>query len=197
MTKKRNILIGAVVIAVLATPIGFASTKGNTDEQISADFKSAREARAERVSRSSESRVRVNFYKNAVSEIEAAKLAEQRRIAAEQKRRADARAAKSAAKKKAEGNRVANKTQPLKKAPAVSSIQARIRWCESHDNYKAQNNHSSASGAYQFLDSSWHSVTGLSGSAKDYSKATQDAAFVKLYRSAGTRPWNASRSCWS
>jgi hypothetical protein len=80
---------------------------------------------------------------------------------------------------------------------ALTPLQLRIRWCESRDDYRAQNPTSSASGAWQFLDSTWHSVTGLGGSARDYSRAQQDAAFLDLYASAGTRPWDASRGCWA
>jgi len=78
----------------------------------------------------------------------------------------------------------------------VGALQARIRWCESRDNYKAQNPTSSASGGYGFLDSTWRSITGLPGSAKDYPPALQDKAFRDLYAQLGTRPWSASRGCW-
>jgi len=37
------------------------------------------------------------------------------------------------------------------------------------------------SGAYQFMDSTFETVTGLPGIAADYSPATQDAAALKLY----------------
>lgn len=55
----------------------------------------------------------------------------------------------------------------------------------------------SASGKYQFIDSTWYSVTGLSGHASDYSEATQDAAFIKLWANgAGASHWQPSRYCW-
>lgn len=61
---------------------------------------------------------------------------------------------------------------------------------ESGGSATAQNPHSSASGLYGFLGSTWHAVTGLSGEARDYSPAVQHAAFVRLYASAGRAPWS-------
>jgi hypothetical protein len=78
----------------------------------------------------------------------------------------------------------------------VAGIQARIRWCESRNNYRAENPNSTASGAYQFLDGTWRSVTGLEPPASAYPPAVQDTAFVKLYAQLGTKPWIASQSCW-
>ena len=81
----------------------------------------------------------------------------------------------------------------------AQSTLAAIKFCESSNNYKAQNPTSTASGAYQFLDTTWQ---GLSA-AKGYSKAkyapasVQDAAALELYNQAGTSPWAASSSCWA
>ena len=82
------------------------------------------------------------------------------------------------------------------RAVPPTNIQARIRWCESRNNYKAENPRSTASGAYQFLDGTWRSVTGLRPPASAHSPAVQDAAFRKLFAASGTRPWNASKGCW-
>lgn len=60
---------------------------------------------------------------------------------------------------------------------------------ESGGDLTAQNPTSTASGLYGFLDTTWTSVTGLPGAAKDYSAAQQTAAFQKLYAEAGTSPW--------
>ena len=49
----------------------------------------------------------------------------------------------------------------------AQSTLAAIKFCESSNNYQAQNPSSTASGAYQFLDTTWQ---GLSA-AKGYSKA--------------------------
>ena len=67
-----------------------------------------------------------------------------------------------------------------------------IKMAESGGNYKAKNPRSSASGAYQFLDSTWRATTGLPGSARDYPKAVQDEAARKLYAAQGSAPWAAS-----
>lgn len=68
--------------------------------------------------------------------------------------------------------------------------------CESGGNPRAQNRSSSASGLFQFLDSTWRSL-GYKGRAKDAPPATQYQAADKLYRRAGLRPWKASKRCWS
>lgn len=90
----------------------------------------------------------------------------------------------------------------------LPTLLLRIRSCESGPNgyathgwafdfdYTATNPNSTASGAYQFLTGTWQSTTGLTGRAKDYPPAVQDAAALRLYREQGTRPWNASRACW-
>jgi len=86
---------------------------------------------------------------------------------------------------------------PGKGSTTGPNVMAAIRWCESRDNYTAQNRYTTASGAYQFLDTTWQHLTGLPGHARDYSPAIQDAAFLKMYALAGTAPWNASRGCWA
>ena len=84
---------------------------------------------------------------------------------------------------------------PANAAPSLDAI----KQCESGGNYQAVNASSGASGAYQFLDTTWQ---GLSA-AKGYSKAkyapasVQDAAALELYNQAGTSPWAASSSCWA
>lgn len=90
---------------------------------------------------------------------------------------------------------VAGALTPAASAADTSSIKAAIRYCESSGNYAAQNPTSTASGAYQFLDTTWHGL-GYSGRAKDAPAAQQDAAFDKLYASQGTSPWVSSQPCW-
>jgi len=75
-----------------------------------------------------------------------------------------------------------------------------IRFCESRDNYTAANPNSSARGGYQFLTGSWAAY----GHADRYgvtqghlaTPAQQDEAALITWQRDGTKPWNASRSCW-
>lgn len=88
--------------------------------------------------------------------------------------------------------------------PTQSALvwEAKIGWCESRDNYTDLNHGSGASGRYQFLRTTWNSnvkqffASKYLGRAMDYPPAVQDAVFVKVFETQGTRPWAASRSCW-
>lgn len=80
-------------------------------------------------------------------------------------------------------------------APAAGPLDA-IAKCESGGSYTAQNPRSSASGKYQFLDSTWQAMGGT-GKARNASPAEQDMRAQKLLAQQGTSPWNASSSCWS
>lgn len=83
----------------------------------------------------------------------------------------------------------------------VPPILLRIRFCESTNSYVAANPRSSARGAYQFLTGSWRAY----GHAARYgvpqahlaTPAQQDEAALLTWQADGTRPWNASRHCWS
>lgn len=83
----------------------------------------------------------------------------------------------------------------------VPPIMLAIRWCESGDSYVAANPRSSARGAYQFLTSSWaaygHADRYGVTSADKATPAQQDEAAVITWERSGTRPWAASRHCWS
>lgn len=76
-----------------------------------------------------------------------------------------------------------------------------IRGCESGGgnprrfNYKARNGSSSASGAFQYLDSTWG---GHMGYKRAYltPRRIQDKRALRDYRKNGTSPWEASRACW-
>lgn len=76
---------------------------------------------------------------------------------------------------------------------------AKIKACESGGNYQARNSSSGASGAYQFLDSTWRSLSASAGYATAASApaSVQDAAALELYNAQGTSPWAASSGCWS
>ena len=84
----------------------------------------------------------------------------------------------------------------VKSHAAPGGIAACIRKYESGGNYQAQNPSSSASGAYQFIDSTWRSLTGRSDRAKDAPPSVQDAAFYKLWANgAGARHWTVAPKC--
>lgn len=77
-----------------------------------------------------------------------------------------------------------------------ASATGSINWnaiiqCESGGNPTAQNPHSSASGLYQILDSTWGHYDGYAR-AKDAPASVQTAKAMTL----GISAWNASRSCW-
>ncbi|MEZ5341996.1 MAG: DUF4214 domain-containing protein [Acidimicrobiales bacterium] len=76
-----------------------------------------------------------------------------------------------------------------------------IRWCESRDSYTARNSRSTASGGYQFLNSSWaaygHAARYGVRRSMDATPAQQDEAALMTWERDGTRPWYASRHCWS
>lgn len=79
-------------------------------------------------------------------------------------------------------------------APAAPQVAGGGTWAciirrESGGNPTAVNRSSGASGLYQFMDSTWHSVTGLPGKASQYSAAVQTAAALKLQAQAGWAPW--------
>ncbi|HEX3782832.1 MAG TPA: transglycosylase family protein [Pseudonocardiaceae bacterium] len=75
---------------------------------------------------------------------------------------------------------------------------AAVIQCESGGNPTAQNAHSTASGLFQFLDSSWASYGGLQYAprAKEATAAQQYAVAETAYRESGLSPWAASESCW-
>lgn len=83
----------------------------------------------------------------------------------------------------------------------VSSTTMRgIIKCESGYNQLAKNKRSSAAGFAQFLDGTWKSAMkslgyGLSFTQYDGDKNLEALAYV--LHTQGTRPWNASKACWS
>jgi resuscitation-promoting factor RpfA len=86
---------------------------------------------------------------------------------------------------------------------ATGSARADIDWepiiaCESGGNPAAQNPSSTASGLFQFLDSSWAAYGGLryASRAKYATPAQQYAVANAAYAQSGVSPWAASRACW-
>lgn len=82
----------------------------------------------------------------------------------------------------------------------VPPVLLEIRRCESGGNYKAVNGSSGASGAYQFLRSSWaaygHNTRFGTSTGAAATPAQQDEAAVITFQRSGTRPWLASQHCW-
>jgi Transglycosylase-like domain len=107
-------------------------------------------------------------------------------------RRSFRRCMKSAAKH--------NANHPLP-ASSIPPILRRIRGCESGHgpssppNYRAQNRSSTASGAYQALDSTWGNHAGYR-KARLAPPRIQDKWAMKHFRENGSTPWVSSRHCW-
>jgi LysM repeat protein len=82
--------------------------------------------------------------------------------------------------------------------PAPSVNWGPIVSCESGGNPHAQNASSTASGLYQFLDSSWKAYGGtkFGARAKDASAAQQTQIANIAFQKSGLSPWTASRGCW-
>lgn len=78
----------------------------------------------------------------------------------------------------------------------LPAIMLRIKTCESGGNYEAQNKRSTASGAFQFLDSTWAGYGGYA-KARLAPPRIQDEFALLTYQRSGTRPWNASKGCWA
>jgi len=64
--------------------------------------------------------------------------------------------------------------------------------CESGGSPTAENSRSSASGAWQFLSSTWQSTTGTAPPASAYSMDTQTAAAASLWSSSGWGQWSCA-----
>jgi len=67
-----------------------------------------------------------------------------------------------------------------------------IRQRESGGDYTARNPSSTASGAWQMLDTTWHAMGGT-GSAANASPAEQDCRAAMLWAQSGSSPWAATR----
>lgn len=150
----------------------------------------------------------VRFYRNAkAAEAERVRLAaeEAARVAAEQ----------AAAVERARAERAARQVAAAPAAP-VETYQRRagncggwegliaayfpgevakacsVMMCESGGSPTIHNRSSSASGLWQFLDSTWRSTTGTPGPAANYSAETQTAAAAKLRNSSGWGQWSCA-----
>jgi LysM repeat protein len=86
---------------------------------------------------------------------------------------------------------------------AAGTAHADVDWapliqCESGGRPTATNPSSTASGLFQFLDSSWRAYGGgkYAARAKDATPAQQYEIANHAYAMSGLTPWAASRSCW-
>lgn len=84
--------------------------------------------------------------------------------------------------------------KPVYRGTGDPGLEAIAR-CESGGSYTAQNRTSTASGKYQFLNSTWGGYGGYSRAA-DAPPEVQDAKARDTYARSGTRPWAASQGCW-
>lgn len=100
----------------------------------------------------------------------------------------------------ASGDRAARASRASRsgeRSSGLSGIARRVAQCESNLNPRAENPRSSASGLFQFISSTWRSVTGLAPPASAYPVSTQVDAFYELWDDGrGAGHWAPSRSCW-
>lgn len=73
--------------------------------------------------------------------------------------------------------------------PGEQAKACSVMMCESQGNPAARNPRSTASGLWQFLDSTWRATTGRSDRAFQASPDEQTAAAAALWRSSGWQPW--------
>lgn len=88
-----------------------------------------------------------------------------------------------------------SRSRPLLSPAPLPALLLRIRRCESHDDYHAQNPRSTASGGWQILDSTWQRYKGYRR-AVDAPRSVQDEKALTLYAQRDTEPWRASQGCW-
>lgn len=214
---KRTFATLATILAVAGTT-SFVVVESNTERPVvAADSQSDRGEEGHRVSRNETRQPLVSDIEQMARDKRANQKAQEEKrlkeLAQARKRAAQLRARKEeqkrvalvAAAEKARKRREVNskpreyKTrapQSTKNHVAPGGIAACIRKHESGGNYSALNGGSGASGAYQFLDSTWQAVTGLPGKAMNYSPAQQDAAFWKLWNNgAGANQWVTAGMC--
>lgn len=217
---KRTFATLATVLAVAGTT-SFMVVDSNTERPVvAADSQSDSREDDHTVSRSETRQPLVSEIEQMAQMKRDSQKAQADKLAREQKeaeKRAKEKKAREAAAKEAERQRLAAAAEKARKQREVNSkprvtkpkvsqptqnhvapggIAACIRKHESGGNYRALNSSSGASGAYQFLDSTWQNVTGLPGKAMNYSPAQQDAAFWKLWNNgAGANQWVTSGMC--
>lgn len=187
-TTTRNTIIGAQA-CLLAVLIGFNLAALLHIKELNADAVAERDRGSALLDRLSQAEQQLE-----------AEQAERAALQAEvdhlKQRIADAARRERAVRERARASRSRRSTASVHTVD-IPAVLTRIRECESHGNYRAENGVSTASGAYQFVDGTWRSVTGLQPPASAYSRAVQDRAAVKLWAGGkGAHHWAASRHCW-
>jgi hypothetical protein len=81
---------------------------------------------------------------------------------------------------------------PAAHADPTPDTWARLRTCESGDNYTIVSANGRYYGAYQFTRSTWRSVGGT-GRPNQATPAEQDYRALYLYRMRGWQPWTCAR----
>lgn len=76
----------------------------------------------------------------------------------------------------------------------------RLAFCESTLGERLSNSQSSASGVFHIIDSTWIEMRHLMNKEANTSLKLNDVENIttayKLYKIRGTKPWDASKSCW-
>ena len=82
-------------------------------------------------------------------------------------------------------------------ANKVSPLEA-IAYCESKNDYGAQNPNSTAYGRYQITEATFADANKALGGLLDIQNPTdQDLAARWLIDTRGTRPWKSTENCWN
>jgi len=86
-------------------------------------------------------------------------------------------------------------TKPFLEIPEVMK---RIAFCESRNNHKARNDSSTARGTYQIIKGTEELCEKWLGIELDMlNRNDNELCAMFLYDKYGTKPWRASKSCWS
>lgn len=204
---KRFALILSIITAfALTAPAVGVTAVGDSNSTIqTVSASKALRSDYDRVKRTSRTEARKRLGAQEYERARVARIQKIRAAKAAREKAARIRAARLAAAR-AEARKVsaANKRVSVQKSAtrgtvshsAPGGVAACIRKYESGGNYRAENPSSTASGAYQFLDSTWHAITGRSDRAKDAPPSVQDAAFFKLWAGgANASQWTTAHLC--
>ena len=81
--------------------------------------------------------------------------------------------------------------------PDKYAILEKIAQCESGNDYGRPNNTTSAFGKYQIMFATWNEMAKITGHSDKTNPEDQEINARMLYDLRGTKPWDASKSCWS